>query len=100
MKGIVLLKNHAYGRWIHIFETWYESEFLALVIHCDSKEQLKTVSRSAMNWRSRNGNPFWIHTADHRTLCLVKSEAIKQVAMEVVSNEKGVYFTYDTSETV
>lgn len=99
MKGSVVLKPASRWRWVNVFRAWLESGHVAVVIHCDSPQQVRNVQKSATNFRSKNQESFWTHT-EGTDLYLIRPEAIKRTAMEVRQEKNGVIYFYDSKNTI
>lgn len=95
IKGSVMLKSVNNRKWVDIFDAWFDSGHAVIVVHCDSWQEVRNAQKSAANYKIRRNVKFWTHTYGN-DLYLLNPEAIKETAMEVSRNEKGVIYFYDS----
>lgn len=88
-KGSIVLNGAPTRRWVRIFDQWFNSPYIALVIHCKDSQQCRNVQKSSVGYRYRTGNKFWSHM-DGNDIYLIRPDAVKKYAVAAEIGDNGM----------
>lgn len=88
-KGTFVVPVKPTRKWVTLFDEWYRSPYIALLVHCADIRQCRAVQKSAVAYRVRRERTFWTHM-DGADLYLIRSDAIKKYAVETLVENDGL----------
>ena len=100
IKGSIILKNDKREKWKGLFKTWYKSSHPVLMLHCVDHKQAKNAQVGMRRFCGSNPeNPTISSFVDGKNVLFVKQGEIKYI-MDVIVDEKGILYYYDSSSSV